>query len=87
MCFYQLVLHSIQLLKLFYQVETQLKDFLRCDVRCLMDFLFVLCSLLIQAHKYRLLQERYLILYDDDDDDDDDDYDILPVIVEAMYIK
>ena len=53
-----------------------------------MDFLFVLCSLLIQAHKYRLLQERYLILYDDDDDDDDDDdYDILPVIVEAMYIK
>ena len=48
-----------------------------------MDFLFVLCSLLIQAHKYRLLQERYLILYDDDDDD----YDILPVIVEAMYIK
>ena len=53
-----------------------------------MDFPFVLCSLLIQAHKYRLLQERYLILYDDDDDDDDDDdYDILPVIVEAIYIK
>ena len=77
MCFYQLVLRSIQLLKLFYQVETQLQDLLRSDFRCLMDFLIALCSLPIQSHKYRLLQQRYLSLYDDDDDDDYDDYDIL----------
>ena len=78
MCFYQLVLRSIQLLKLFYQVETQLQDLLCSDFRCLMDFLIALCSLPIQSHKYRLLQERYLSLYDDDDDDDDDyDYDTL----------
>ena len=87
MRFYQLVLHSIQLQKHFYQVDTQLQDFLRSDFQCLMDFLIALCSLLIQPHKYRLLQQRYLSVYDDeDDDDDDDDDDILPVIVEAMYI-
>ena len=77
MCFYQLVLRSIQLLKLSYQVETQLQDLLRSDFWCLMDFLIALCSLPIQSHKYRLLQQRYLSLYDDDDDDDYDDYDIL----------
>ena len=87
MRFYQLVLHSIQLLKLFYQVETQLQDFQRSDFRCLMDFLIALCSLLIQPHKCRLLQQRYLNVYDDDDDDDDDDADILAVIVEATCTK